>query len=87
LQPNTATVNNLKEFSLLLATFGKSINMIFSLSELVLKNVASLKTENKDLKEQMEKTHQEYLVLLQMLSNIFAMICKIEVHMAINKPK
>ena len=87
MQTKPVSINNLKEFSMLLSTFGKSMDMIFSLSELVLKNVSGLKSENKDLKEQMEKTHHEYLILLQMLSNIFAMICELEVKIGKRNPK
>ena len=76
------TMNNLKDFSLLLKTFSESVSTIFSLLDPVLKNISSLKTENKDLKEQMEKTHHEYLILLQMLSNIFAKICELEVNIS-----
>lgn len=85
MEPNTAITIDLNRFSTFLTTFGKSIDFIFSSLNLLIKNISCLKTENKDLKEQMKKTHHEYLVLLQMLSNIFAMISEIEVNMNIKK--
>ena len=75
-------MKNLRDFSLFLKSFGESVNAIFSLLDPVLKNVSGLKSENKDLKEQMEKTHHEYLVLIQMLSNVFVKISELEVNIS-----
>ena len=75
-------MKNLRDFSLFLKSFGESVNAIFSLLDPVLKNVSRLKSENKDLKEQMEKTHHEYLVLIQMLSNVFVKISELEVNIS-----